>query len=278
MEECGGDKIPAQEPGPKPVPKFTGLSSKYNLPNHPIYSQVASGSSSFEDEFERYRKELLSAPETDLVDFWNVSYVDYNSLMKYIQLSQQQEYPRIFPVAMDYLSIQASSVPCEHVFSSTDETDTKKRNRILPLLMEVLQILKFIYKKERLNFSIGMMAPTRKPPKPIPSNDLLANLFTKDSDDTTDQLLCAFGANDTDNKDGQLSMWHLYCNLAKMTFVKYIHISSTEGEKWMKNNNNPPSILFFQFHSHTYTAKTQNKEGVQFADVLLPAESWSGFQ
>jgi hypothetical protein len=47
---------------------------------------------------------------------------------------------------MDYLPIQASSVPCERVFSSSAETDTKKRNRISPLLMEALQILKYDYK------------------------------------------------------------------------------------------------------------------------------------
>jgi hypothetical protein len=38
------------------------------------------------------------------------------------------------------------------VFSSSAETDTKRRNRINPLLMEALQMLKFNYKKARLNF------------------------------------------------------------------------------------------------------------------------------
>lgn len=52
---------------------------------------------------------------------------------------------------MDYLPIQASSVSCEHVFSSSSETDTKKRNRINGLLMEVLQMLKFALKRDRLS-------------------------------------------------------------------------------------------------------------------------------
>ena len=56
---------------------------------------------------------------------------------------------------MDYLPIQASSVPCERVFSSSAETDTKKRNRIGPTLMEALQMLKYHYKKTRLDFSHG---------------------------------------------------------------------------------------------------------------------------
>ena len=56
---------------------------------------------------------------------------------------------------MDYLPIQASAVPCEWVFSSSAETDTKRRNCISPVLMEALQMLKFYLKKERLNFTRG---------------------------------------------------------------------------------------------------------------------------
>ena len=56
---------------------------------------------------------------------------------------------------MDYLLIQATSVPCERIFSSAKETDTAKQNWISPVLMEVLQILKFYLKKERLNFMAG---------------------------------------------------------------------------------------------------------------------------
>jgi hypothetical protein len=58
---------------------------------------------------------------------------------------------------MDYLPVQASSVPSERVFSSSAETDTKKRNRIKPELMEALQILKFALKKERLNFTSDLL-------------------------------------------------------------------------------------------------------------------------
>ena len=56
---------------------------------------------------------------------------------------------------MDYLPIQASLVLCECVFSSSAETDTKCRNRIGPVLMEVLQMLKFEWKKKRLDFTGG---------------------------------------------------------------------------------------------------------------------------
>jgi hypothetical protein len=49
-------------------------------------------------------------------------------------------------------------VPCERVFSSSAETDTKKRNRISSELMEALQLLKFGYKKDRLNFTGDLLA------------------------------------------------------------------------------------------------------------------------
>jgi len=58
-------------------------------------------------------------------------------------------------MAMDYLPVQATSVPCEHVFLSAKETDTDKRNQMSPMLMEALQLLKFSLKKERLNFTAG---------------------------------------------------------------------------------------------------------------------------
>ncbi|KAH9953834.1 hypothetical protein BC827DRAFT_1101962, partial [Russula dissimulans] len=59
----------------------------------------------------------------------------------------------LFAITMDYLLIQASSVPCEHVFSSVKETNTLKCNQINPMLMEVLQTLKFSLKKDRGSIS-----------------------------------------------------------------------------------------------------------------------------
>ena len=76
-------------------------------------------------------------------------------------------------MAMDYLPIQASSVPCERIFSSSSETSTKKRNRISPLLMEALQILKFQIKKERLNFTAGWITSEKQMLDDVPDEDLL---------------------------------------------------------------------------------------------------------
>ncbi len=60
---------------------------------------------------------------------------------------------------MDYLPIQASSVPCERIFSSAAETDTKKRNRISPVLLEALQMLKHKLRRDKLHFTSGLMTP-----------------------------------------------------------------------------------------------------------------------
>ncbi|EPS92713.1 hypothetical protein FOMPIDRAFT_1080322, partial [Fomitopsis schrenkii] len=52
-------------------------------------------------------------------------------------------WPILWRMAMDYLPVQATSVPCERLFSSAADTDTPKRNRISAELMEALQVLKF---------------------------------------------------------------------------------------------------------------------------------------
>ncbi|KIK17808.1 hypothetical protein PISMIDRAFT_45086, partial [Pisolithus microcarpus 441] len=61
-------------------------------------------------------------------------------------------FPTLYHMAMDYLAIQGSAVPCEQIFSSSAETDTKKQNRIKPALMEALQMPKYHQKKSCLNF------------------------------------------------------------------------------------------------------------------------------
>lgn len=57
---------------------------------------------------------------------------------------------------MDIIPIQASSVPCERVFSSGKQTMTPQRSRISAHLMECLQILKFSLRKSILKFTEGM--------------------------------------------------------------------------------------------------------------------------
>lgn len=71
-------------------------------------------------------------------------------------------FPTVYAMAMDYLPIQATSVPSERVFSSSSDTDSKKRNRIAPVLFEALQILKSVYKEEALDFTSGWSSTERQ--------------------------------------------------------------------------------------------------------------------
>lgn len=90
---------------------------------------------------------------------------------------------------MDYLPVQATSVPCERVFSSAKDTDTAKRNRISPALMEALQMLKCSLRKERLNFLGGWgTSKAAMGAEPIPAGDL-GDLFMNDPDAALDTLL-----------------------------------------------------------------------------------------
>lgn len=101
-------------------------------------------------------------------------------------------------MAMDYLPVQATSVPCERVFSSAKETDTAKRNRISPVLMEALQLLKFALKKEHLNFTKGWStseAAMGSVGKPTPD---LGSLFLDDPDAALDVILNEFSTYDRD--------------------------------------------------------------------------------
>jgi hypothetical protein len=103
--------------------------------------------------------------------------------------------PTFFSVSLDFLPIQASSVPSERVFSSSVETDTKKRNRISPVLMEALQMLKFALKQSRLNFTKGWATSEQflQEQEPELGQDFLADLLGLDSEDILDRFMRDFG-------------------------------------------------------------------------------------
>ena len=49
--------------------------------------------------------------------------------------------------------MQASSVPCECIFSSSKETDTLQQSQLSPEMMEMLQMLKFQFRSEQLDLN-----------------------------------------------------------------------------------------------------------------------------
>lgn len=90
---------------------------------------------------------------------------------------------------MDYLPIQASSVPCERVFSSSAETDTARRNRISPVLMEALQMLKYVLNhSSALDFTSDLL--TEEAELVTDTNvDLLANLMSATGDEMRENVM-----------------------------------------------------------------------------------------
>ena len=101
---------------------------------------------------------------------------------------------------MDYLPVQATSVPCERVFSSAKETDTARRNKISPVLMEALQLLKFSIKKERLNFMNGWStSEVAMCGLPKTTDVPLSSLFIGDPDAVLDSMLNEFSTYDCDS-------------------------------------------------------------------------------
>ena len=73
--------------------------------------------------------------------------------MNIIPQLHEESFPTLYTMAMDYLPIQASSVSCKRVFSSSSKMDMKKHNHINGLLMEALQMLKFGLKWDHLSIN-----------------------------------------------------------------------------------------------------------------------------
>lgn len=103
-----------------------------------------------ECEFSHYDDESIqhetAERNTEIVHFWE---------------KKEHTFPLLFRVAMDVLPAQASSVPSEHIFSSSKETCTLQCSNLSPATLKALQVLKFIYKQDRLNFTEDLVADER---------------------------------------------------------------------------------------------------------------------
>ena len=115
-----------------------------------------------EQELRRYEEDGLS-DVTSLVAFWEVGFITPMSQRHFLltwTLSQEHKcaYPVLFHLAMDILPAQATVVPCERVFSSSKETCMLHRSQLGPITFEILQVLKYLYQRERLDFTTGILA------------------------------------------------------------------------------------------------------------------------
>jgi hypothetical protein len=64
----------------------------------------------------------------------------------------------MYKVVLDILPVQASAVPCERIFSSSKETCALRRSLLSASMLEVLQVLKHLYKQEHLDFTSYLVA------------------------------------------------------------------------------------------------------------------------
>lgn len=72
---------------------------------------------------------------------------------------REEVFPTLFQIALDILPVQASAVPSERAFSASKETDTNRRSNMDAELMEMLQVLKYAFREDRLCFTQDWIAP-----------------------------------------------------------------------------------------------------------------------
>ncbi len=72
-------------------------------------------------------------------------HVKINKIADYIKLlifENRSKYPLLSPLAKAYLSIPATSVPSERVFSTAGDIVTAQRSQLLPEIVDMLIFLK----------------------------------------------------------------------------------------------------------------------------------------
>jgi hypothetical protein len=169
-------------PGTEDMPRYMSLAAQYGIADEMEIGESNRLMQTIEQEFQAYITATLSAKNVDILKFWEVGGSINGALTtdKLLQINRST-FPTLYAMAMDYLPIQATAVPCERIFSSSAETDTKRRNRISPLLMEALQMQKFMFKKERLNFTDGWMTQEKQLVEDDLEDDLLQMLLDEDA-------------------------------------------------------------------------------------------------
>lgn len=94
---------------------------------------LAQGDEGWQAELRRYLKDFPAdvSADTDLITWWQ---------------DNGHVYPTVRRVALDYLPCQASSVPCERLFSGGGEIATKRRSQLGAERFEELQVMKFAWR------------------------------------------------------------------------------------------------------------------------------------
>ncbi|EJF60364.1 hypothetical protein DICSQDRAFT_171084 [Dichomitus squalens LYAD-421 SS1] len=118
-----------------------------------LAQRVAQDRAAVTQEFERY----LEEPVEDIPD------IEQNGDLFTYWTAKRHIFPYMYCVSRDVLAMQATSVVVERIFSSSKETDTLRRNQLHPALMEALQVLKYRYRQECLDFAGDLIARIEQP-------------------------------------------------------------------------------------------------------------------
>ena len=196
---------------------------QHGLPDSVVSDQESVSASNFLGELYKLlgiKRKMSTAfhPQTDGQTEWLnqeinqylCTYVNdhQNEWAKWIKIAQFVWNNTIYQMAIDYLPVQASSVPCEHFFSSGRETLTKNCNRISPILMEALQMMKFFLKKECLNFMCGWVKAQQEMLSETVDDDLLAviidaNVVNESLSHVMDDIIGAIADDEGDEFDNE---------------------------------------------------------------------------
>jgi hypothetical protein len=111
------------------------------------------------DELSQYEAAGINdgwVTQGDILAFWQVS-IDWIACSFEAHTgcpqTHKKKFPLLYQIALDVLPVQASAVPCERIFSSAKETDIDRRNKMSGEMMEMLQILKYLFRQDRLQFN-----------------------------------------------------------------------------------------------------------------------------
>jgi hAT family C-terminal dimerisation region len=87
--------------------------------------------------------------DTDIVEWWQVSTLHFDSprFMLNSAKDHAQLYPTLARIALNVLPCQASSVPCERLFSASKQTADYRRASLGTKRFEELQVMKFAWQR-----------------------------------------------------------------------------------------------------------------------------------
>ena len=99
----------------------------------------------WQDELKSYLVPCDVSKDVDLVEWWQVCANGHFSPCTYNSCPQtnQRQFPTLARIALDVLPAQASSVPCERLFSSAKLVATNLRSRLGAERFEEIQLLKW---------------------------------------------------------------------------------------------------------------------------------------